>query len=45
MYRDHTQVDRIKEKSDPNYGVLHLISMHAKKTGIRLNGAFCREEH
>ena len=31
MYRDHTQVDRIKEKSDPNYGVLHLISMHAKR--------------
>ena len=32
MYiRDHTQVERIKEKSDPNYGVLQLISMHAKR--------------
>ena len=31
MYRDHTQVERIKEKSDPHYGYSHLISMHAKR--------------
>ena len=39
MYRDHTQVERIKEKSDPHYGYSHLISMHAKRLGIKLNRA------
>ena len=31
MYRDHTQVERIKEKSDPYYGYSLLIDMHAKR--------------
>ena len=39
MYRDHTQVERIKEKSDPHYGYSHLISMHSKELGIKLNRA------
>ena len=31
MHLRDTQVDRIKEKCGTNYGVLHLISMHAKR--------------
>ena len=38
-YRDLTQVERIKEKSDPHYGYSHLISMHAKRLGSKLNRA------
>ena len=34
MYRDHTQVERIKIKSDPYYGFSQIINIYADKGGI-----------